>query len=258
MKSAPDIAAWIEERKKRFPTKAKRENLEHRRKLEEKPQASRGALAEAENAKQRVREVRNHGEDSKEEVEVLLKLQDLKRRLRKQQRRIRTAEAKTLRSKSETNHGGAGDFAPATAQESKRLDRSAGDKGVAALENTDIIKHEGADPLVLQVSNLPVQEDQSITDDETTQGHAKQESEYEKDAVSSIPTHSPLISASKLSLRAPSDMTEELPLMQDAQQLRTEPPRSPCTSTVHTIEPRSNLKQSSLLDTDRASLLSND
>lgn len=258
LKSASDIAAWIEERRKRFPTKAKRENLEHRRKLEEKLQASRRALAEAETAKQMVREARNDGEDAKEEAEVLLKLKDLKRRLRKQQRQIRTAKAKILRSKSEANHGGAGDFAPATAQESKRLDRSAGDKGVTARGNTDIIKHEGADPLVLQVSTPPVQEDQSITDGETARGHAKQESEYEKDVVSPIPTHSPLISASKPSLRAPSDRIEELPLLQDAQQLRTEPSRSLCTSTVHTAEPRSNLKQSGLLDTDGASLLSND
>ena len=104
MKSASDIAAWIEECRKRFPSKAKRENIEHRRKLEEKLQASRRALAEAETAKQRVGEARNDGEDAKEEAEVSLKLQDLKRRLRKQQRQIRIAQSKRLRSKSEANH----------------------------------------------------------------------------------------------------------------------------------------------------------
>lgn len=103
MKSASDIAAWIEERRTRFPTKARRE---------EKLQASRRALAEADTTKQRTMEARNDGEDAKEESEVLLKLRDLKRRLRKHGRRIRVVEAKASRSKFEANHDGTGQQKP--------------------------------------------------------------------------------------------------------------------------------------------------
>lgn len=102
MNSASDITAWIEERRKRFQKKARRENQdEHQRNLEEKLLASRRALAEAENTKQRGRGVINDGEDAKEEGEVLLKLKDLKRRLIKQGMRICAAEAKAMRLKSE-------------------------------------------------------------------------------------------------------------------------------------------------------------
>lgn len=56
MKSASDVTAWILDRRKRFPTKARRENQdEHQRNLEEKILASRRALAETETAKQRGR-----------------------------------------------------------------------------------------------------------------------------------------------------------------------------------------------------------
>lgn len=83
MKSASDITAWIEERRKRFPTKARREHQdEHQRKLEEKLLASQRALAETETARQRDREARNDGKDAKEKGEVLLKLKDVKRRLK--------------------------------------------------------------------------------------------------------------------------------------------------------------------------------
>lgn len=139
MKSASDIAAWIEERRTRFPTKARRE---------EKLQASRRALAEAETTKQRAMEARNDGEDAKEDSEVLLKLRDLKRRLRKHGRRIRVVEAKASRSKFEANHDGTGHVIPAKAQGSKRSNKSAGKKGITALGNTAKMKREGADPLV--------------------------------------------------------------------------------------------------------------
>lgn len=236
LKSASDITAWIEERRKRFPTKARRENQdEHQRNLGGKLLASGRALAETETAKQRVRGLINDGEDAKGEGELLLKLKDLKRRLIKQGRRIRAAEAKAMRLKSESNKDGAGVFEAAT-HESKRFEKSAGEKGMTVLGNTDIIKLEGADPLVTQLPTPPLQEDRSISDGETAQGYVKPESEDGREVVSSIPTHSPLIPASQPSRPASSDKTAELSLEQDAPRLQTEPPRSPCGSTIHTAE----------------------
>lgn len=234
LKSASDITAWIEERRKRFPTKARRENQdEHQRKLEEKQLLSRRALAETETTRQRDREARKDGKDGKEEGEVLLKLKDLKRRLKKQDRRIRNAEAEALRLKSEANQIRAGVLEAAADQESKRFEKSAGEKGMTVHGNTDITKLEGADPLVTQLSNPPVQEDRSISDGETAQGHTKSESEDVREVVPSIPTHSPLISASQ---PASSDKTAELSMEQDAPQLRTKPSRSSSSSTIHTAE----------------------
>lgn len=236
LKSASDITAWIEERRKRFPTKARRENQdEHQRNLEEKLQASRRALAETEAAKQRGRGVISDGKDAKEESELLLKLKDLKRRLIKQGRRIRAAEAKAMRLKSEASKDGAGVFEAAT-HESERFEKNAGEKRMTVLGNTDIIKLEGADPLVVQLPTPPLQEDRSISNGETAQGYVKPESGDGKEVVSSIATHSPLIPASQPSRPTSSDKTAELSLEQDAPRLQTEPPRSPCSSTIHTAE----------------------
>lgn len=130
----------------------------------------------------------------------MLKLESLKTRLRKKENRILATEAKLLRSKYEANQDRSGDLAPVTAQESKKLDESASDKGITALENAGIIKHEGTDPPVTQVPTPPVQEGQSIYDGKTTQGHAKPESGDGKEVVSSILTHRTLISSSQPSL----------------------------------------------------------
>lgn len=233
MRSASDITAWIEERRKRFPTKARREHQdEHQLKLEEKLLASQQALAETETARQRDREAENDGKDAKEEDEVLLKLKDIKRRLKKQARRIRTAEAKALRLKSEANQNEAGIFEAAAAQESKRFEKSAGGKGMTVLGNTDITKLEGADLLVTHLSTPPGQEDRSKFDSETAQGPAKPESEDGIEVVSPLPKRSPLISASQ---PASSDKTAELS-DEDAPQLRAKLSRSPCSSTSHTAE----------------------
>lgn len=250
LKSASDITAWTEERRKRFPTKARRGNQdEHQHNLEGKLLASRRALAETETAKQRGRGVINDGEDANDEVELLLKLKDLKRRLIKEGRRIRAAEAKAMRLKSEANKDGAGVFEAAT-HESKRFGKSAGEKGMAVLGNTDIMKLEGADPLVTQLPTPPLQEDRSISDGETAHGYVEPESEDGRETVSSIPTHSPLIPASHPSRPASSDKTAKLSLEQDAPRLQTGPPRSPCNSTIHTAELPVIPNKSSLLDTD--------
>lgn len=120
--------------------------------------------------------------------------------------------------------------------------------------NTDVIKLEGADPLVTQLPTPSSQEDRSISDGETAQDHSKPESEQGREVVSSIPTHSPLISVSQPSRRPSSDKTAESSLEQGPR-LQTQPLRSSCSSTIRTAELSLNPNN---LDTDRASLQSND
>lgn len=107
---------------------------------------------------------------------------------------------------------------------------------MTVLGNIDVINREGADPLVTQLPTPPLQEDLCISDGETAQGHDKPDSEDVRQVVSSISTHSPLISASQPSRPASSDKTVGLSLKQDATRLQTKPSRSPCSSKIHTAE----------------------
>ena len=122
LQSFADIAAWIQERKNRFPTKARmEEQKENQRQLKVSQQAKRQALKESNKSKELAKPMEKQkpttnfkGEaESKdgekgcivtaEAAKSKSKLEKLRKELRKQEKRIAKAEAKASRLQSEAN-----------------------------------------------------------------------------------------------------------------------------------------------------------
>lgn len=122
LQSFADIAAWIQERKNRFPTKARmEEQKENQRQLKASQQAKRQALKESNKSKELAKPMEKQkpttnfkGEaESKdgekgcivtaEAAKSKSKLEKLRKELRKQEKRIAKAEAKASRLQSEAN-----------------------------------------------------------------------------------------------------------------------------------------------------------
>lgn len=98
MQSASDIATWIEERKKRFPTRARvAESREKQRKAKEEKQQRKEQIQERKTAQ---REAAVQTGDLKEEesqdgaVKAKLRIEKLRKKLEKAERRAAKAEAK--------------------------------------------------------------------------------------------------------------------------------------------------------------------
>lgn len=110
MQSPADIAAWIEERKKRFPTRARvQEAAEHKRALQEAQKTAKEAIKQTQEKKrsewQQRRRQAKAGEDKKESekgkadpkdvaLKAKLKAEKLRKRLDKEEKKIAKAEAK--------------------------------------------------------------------------------------------------------------------------------------------------------------------
>ncbi|KAL8879995.1 MAG: hypothetical protein Q9192_008116 [Flavoplaca navasiana] len=120
-----DIASWIEERKKRFPTAARRAEKEEqsRKDLEEREEKKRAAKL-LERQKRTLEKDKQANEQDKQDAaaKAKLKVEKLRKRLEKEERRIAKSEAKSLkRSKVETDEE--------PIPEAKRLKRDASPDG---------------------------------------------------------------------------------------------------------------------------------
>ena len=147
LQSAADLAAWLEERKKKYPTKAKAaEAAEKRRQQQELRKAARDAAMESRRkaiAEQKEKQAQNAKHDKKHKktkkqkgtkeesagsedaaAKAKRRIEDLRRKLEKEERRIAKAEAKI--SKNETKPtDDSQDQVPGEGTESKKRKRSA-------------------------------------------------------------------------------------------------------------------------------------
>lgn len=143
LQSFAEIAAWIEERKNRFPTKARvEEQKENQRQLKASQQTKPQALKESTKPKQLAKPVEKQKQPTevKEEAESKdgakkstvtaeaakskAKLEKLRKELRKQEKRIAKAEAKASRLESEANRYQLGDLEPTIATGATKIKRS--------------------------------------------------------------------------------------------------------------------------------------
>lgn len=146
LQSFAEIAAWIEERKNRFPTKARvEEQKENQRQLKASQQTKLQALKESTKPKQLAKPVEKQKQPTevKEEAESKdggkkstvtaeaakskAKLEKLRKELRKQEKRIAKAEAKASRLESEANRYQPGDLEPTVATGATKIKRSESD-----------------------------------------------------------------------------------------------------------------------------------
>ncbi|KAL8920176.1 MAG: hypothetical protein Q9208_006422 [Pyrenodesmia sp. 3 TL-2023] len=111
LQSSSDIASWIEERRKRFPTAARKAEsdarLEKTRQEREQKREERKQAFEAEKLfKRQLKTLKNDKQAATEKAK--LKVERLRRKLEKEERRIAKAEAKHLKSSApEAEHGSA-------------------------------------------------------------------------------------------------------------------------------------------------------
>lgn len=144
--SSAEIAAWIEERKNRFPTKARvEEQKENQRQLKASQQTKWPDLKESAKPKQLAKpvekqkqttEVKEEAESkdgekkcavSAEAAKSKAKLEKLRKELRKQEKRIAKAEAKASRLESEANKYQPRDFEPTIPTGATKIKRSESD-----------------------------------------------------------------------------------------------------------------------------------
>lgn len=95
-----DIASWLEERKKRFPTAARRaEKEEQLRKDREKREENKRAAKLLERQKRTLEKDKQAVEQEKQDAaaKAKLKVEKLRKRLEKEERRIAKSEAKSLK-----------------------------------------------------------------------------------------------------------------------------------------------------------------
>ncbi|KAL8880703.1 MAG: hypothetical protein Q9198_001939, partial [Flavoplaca austrocitrina] len=107
LQNPDDIASWLEERKKRFPTAARRaEKEEQLRKDREEREEKKRAAKLLERQKRTVEKHKQAHEQDKQDAaaKATLKVEKLRKRLEKEERRIAKSEAKSLkRSKVEAD-----------------------------------------------------------------------------------------------------------------------------------------------------------
>lgn len=104
LNSSCEVAAWIEERKKRYPTKARAEEaVERKRQLEEARQAANRARKEAQAKRAtEVREKQKPAEANPSDVSARarLKAEKLRKQLKKEEKRIAKAEAEAAKARA--------------------------------------------------------------------------------------------------------------------------------------------------------------
>ncbi|KAL8664806.1 MAG: hypothetical protein Q9168_007838 [Polycauliona sp. 1 TL-2023] len=137
LQNPDDIASWLEERRKRFPTAAKKAEKEERlRKEREEREEKRRAERLLERQKRTLEKDKQDVQQDKQDAaaKAKLKVEKLRKRLEKEERRIAKSEAKSLkRSKSDADEE--------PLPESKRLKRGEAsadiDKSVPAVAATE-------------------------------------------------------------------------------------------------------------------------
>ena len=104
LQSPSDIAAWIAERKKRFPTKARAEEVaEQKRKLQEAQKAANEARKEKqEQRKAEIKDKKKLDDLNEAAQKAKLKAEKLRKQLKKEEKRIARAEAEAAKAKNGT------------------------------------------------------------------------------------------------------------------------------------------------------------
>ena len=103
LQSQSDIAAWIAERKKRYPTKARiKEAAEQKRQLQDAQRAANEARREKQEKRKAEIKDRQKLDDLNEAAQkAKLKAEKLRRQLKKEEKRIARAEAEAAKAKNE-------------------------------------------------------------------------------------------------------------------------------------------------------------
>ncbi|CAD6594404.1 MAG: hypothetical protein ASARMPRED_009365 [Alectoria sarmentosa] len=155
LQSLSDITAWIEERKKRFPTKARAAEIAEGKRLREEQQRAtnqvrrdvqeknRAEVSERQKQKTECERLRKKGDNAPEEAAAKSKrkVEKLRKQLEKEERRIVRAEAKALKHKVERNTTVGRPDISALGNENKKRKRSDSDgPGNAKIEDTNLVK----------------------------------------------------------------------------------------------------------------------
>ena len=258
MQSSSEIAAWLEERKKRFPTKAKmEEQKESQRQLQEKQRAATQLLIEA-RAKQRAEvkekkkinvngipsgsctEQKAEPHDSDKSASMVpndaatkakLKVEKLRRRLEKEERRVAKAEARAIRLRVEVKDDKAESLAPRISTVVKKRKRSESVTSEKSLEGkeTQETRPEVVTPLETEAATAP-QQDNKVSikkeENEIESTHTEMLSLEHKTDVPSTITHDPLTPTSQPSISEASEPEPERTSVQSAAQPLTNPSNS--------------------------------
>lgn len=133
LQSCDDIASWIEERKKRFPTAARKaENEERLQKLKEEREEKKRQASKAEKLLERQKKTlakdKQALENSKQEAaaKAKLRVEKLRQKLMKEERRVAKAEAKSLKRCASPD---AGEEHPPEAKRRRSKSDATGDLG---------------------------------------------------------------------------------------------------------------------------------
>lgn len=137
LQNSDDIASWLEERKKRFPTAARKAEKEERlRKTREEQEEKKRAERLLERQKRTLEKDKQANRQDKQDAaaKAKLKVEKLRKRLEKEERRIAISEAKSQK-RSATEAG------EEPLPEAKRLKREA---STGADKNVPIVAESGA------------------------------------------------------------------------------------------------------------------
>ncbi len=176
LQSPADIAAWIEERKKRFPTRARvKEAAEHKRVLQEAQKAAKEAFKQTQDKRKnelRGRRRQDKPEEDKRErpkldpkdvaLKAKLKAEKLRKRLDKEEKKIAKAEAKAEKARVETEAATKGASFPQSIVAGTKRKRGASDGGAECLS------HNSEEPAVSVKHDLLNGKGDGEPDTETT------------------------------------------------------------------------------------------
>ncbi len=191
LQTSSDIAAWIEERKKRFPTKARAQEAAERKHLfQEAQKASNEALKQKQEKRkndlrerqkqEKVEEERKGREEAKLDprdaaLKAKIKAEKLRRRLNKEERRVAKAEAKAEEARvnaEAAQNGGFFSQSVITGAKRKRSESDEGGESVSAAFTTPAIKTETGlrdkreeEELDAEVAESAVREDRTVIED---------------------------------------------------------------------------------------------
>lgn len=262
LQSASEITSWIEERKKRFPTKAKmEERRERQRHTLETQQAVRQLIKESkaknkaeykEMQKAEFRAMKKSktdrkpsepcGENKVESKEVKkelnlstdnaaakskLKVEKLRKRLEKEEKRVAKAEAKVSRLKVQVSDVQPGDSAPAVSPPDKKRKRSesVASEVKAEVEDNQMIKIEQVNLPMTEVV-APVGQERAVDikkEDEETTRYVESTPVEGKRLAASVATHGPLTPTSQPSIAEELELNSSRNSVQPTGQLLASP-----------------------------------
>ena len=183
LQSPSDIAAWLEERKKRFPTKARAEEVaERKRKLQEAQKAANEARKEKQDKRKAEIKEKQKPEDPNEAAQkAKLKAEKLRRQLKREEKRIARAEAEAAKAKKEANPVKNSKITPDQGTESKKRKRG------GSIASTTSVTVDGHDEVKVESMGPTKNDDQSVVEDKVIKKETPDQT-AEPDELQKTPT----------------------------------------------------------------------